>query len=245
MMVRGLLLGLVASFAMATVVVLGTGCGGDEVTCGEGTVRMGGSCVAIDDDDRGGTSLTADGGTTTTPGDGSGGGGSGGGSGGGGGSTDADAGAGFGTEPPGDGGTFAGPPGCDEAGGECDEWEEGILAGLRARQSSASCGSDLVEDERVDVVAERHAAYQASVDRLDTSSPDGNLFEQIADEGVRFRDAAAMFSVTRLGAEDVLERWDANPDVAPLMERCGYMTGVGVTTSESGASYVTVLMVNL
>jgi len=243
MLVRGILFGLVASLAMLTVVV-GSGCGGEEVTCGDGTVRMGSSCVALDDDP--GTTHTADGGTTTTPGggsDGSGGGGTGGGGTGGG--SDADAGAGFGTEPPGDGGTFAGPPGCDEAGGECDEWEEGILAGLRARQSSASCGMELVEDERVDVVAERHAAHQASVDMLDTSSPDGNLFEQIADEGVRFRDAAAMFSVTRLGAEDVLERWDMNPDVSPLMERCGYMTGVGVTTSESGASYVTVLMVRL
>lgn len=253
MLVRGTILGL-AVLAAVLVAAVGSGCGGDEVTCGDGTVRVGDSCLAIDDGS--GTTPMADGGTVTTPGGGgtgSGGGGTGsggGGTGSGGGGTgsgggDADGGAGFGTSPPGDGGTFAGPPGCDMASGECDEWEQDILAGLRERQAAAGCSAELVDDPRVDAVAERHAQHQADVDMLDSSSPDGNLFDQIADEGVRFRLAAAMFSVTRLGADDVLERWDDNPDVDPLMDRCGYMTGVGIATSETEASYVTVLMVKL
>lgn len=235
-------------FAIAALLLWGCGSEGDGVSCGPGTVRVGDTCVA--DSTGGGGSMTGGDASVGDPGGGGGGGPGGGGpsgGGGGGGSTVADAG-GFSTEPPvdgGGGGGFAGPMGCDSASGECDEWANGILAGLRTRQSDAGCTDMLVEDERVDVVAERHASYQASVDRLDSSSPDGDLFMQVADEGVRFMDAAAAFSVTRLGAEDVLTRWDANPSVAPLLRRCGYMTGVGVETGASGATYVSLLMVKL
>jgi hypothetical protein len=239
----GFLVGLAA-----TMVLLAWGCGGDGdgVSCGPGTVRVGDTCVA--DESGGGSTMGGDA-SVGDPGGGGGSGGAppGGGGSGGGGSTVADAG-GFSTEPPvdgGGGGGFAGPAGCDSAAGECDTWETGILDGLRTRQAAAGCADMLVEDARVDAVAERHATHQATVDRLDSSSPDGDLFMQVADEGVRFMDAAAAFSVTRLGAEDVLSRWDANPSVAPLLRRCGYMTGVGFETGASGASYATLLMVKL
>lgn len=233
----------IGGFAGVVALLATSGCGGEDmVSCGPGTVRVGDTCVSDGDDGTGGT-VMADAGPTgggSTPGggtsDGTGGGG------GGDGTTTAD--AGFGTTPPGDDGDYDGPPGCDEATGECAEWDTALLDGLRSRQMAAGCTEELVPLDGVDVVAQRHAEYQASVDRLDPSSPDGNLFEQIADEGVRFMDGAAMFSVTRSGAEDVLTRWDANPDVAPLMTRCGYATGVGVSTGASGATYVTVLMVN-
>ena len=230
----------------ATLALLAWGCGGDGdgVSCGPGTVRVGDTCVADSSSGGGGSMMDGDA-SVGDPGGGGGGGPPGGGGSGGGGSTAPDAG-GFSTEPPVDGGGgFAGPAGCDAAGGECDAWETGILDGLRTRQAAAGCADMLVEEPRVDTVAERHATHQATVDRLDSSSPDGDLFMQVADEGVRFMDAAAAFSATRLGAEDVLTRWDANPSVAPLLRRCGYMTGVGVETGASGVSYVSLLMVKL
>ncbi len=238
---------VVVVVGVAALVLVG-GCG-NEVSCGPGTVKIGSSCVAEDGPGPGTTSF-GDGGASggddgTTTGGGGGGGTTTGGGGGGGGGADGDAGPAFGTEPPVDGGSFGGPPGCDEAGGECDEWEDGIAEAFRARQEAAGCSAELVLDERVDRVAERHAQHQADVDRLDSSSPDGNLFEQIVDEGVRFMNAGALFSVTRLGAEDVVDRWATDPEKVGIMDRCGYMTGIGVRTSETGASYVTILIVKL
>ena len=233
----------------AALMLLAWGCGGDDggggASCGPGTVLVGDLCVPDESGGGGGGGggpvAMADAGPSDPGGGGGDPGGGGGGGGGGGETTD----AGFGTEPPGGGGGFPGSYGCDMAAGECDTWESEIADGLRARQAAAGCGTELAEDERVDRVAERHAEHQATVDRLDATSPDGNLFEQIAAEGVRYTDGAAAFSVTRLGSEDVLTRWDANPDVAPLLTRCGYMIGVGVHTSETRASYVTLLMAKL
>lgn len=233
----------IAGFAGVVALLATSGCGGEDmVSCGEGTVRVGDTCVSDGEDGTGGT-VMADAGPA-----GGGGGaaddGTSGGTGGGGGDGTTTADAGFGTTPPGGDGDYDGPPGCDDTTDECAEWDAALLDGLRSRQMAAGCSEELVPHDGVDVVAQRHAEYQASVDRLDPSSPDGNLFDQVADEGVRFMDAAAMFSVTRSGAEDVLTRWERNPDVAPLLTRCGYATGVGVSTSDSGATFVSVLMVN-
>lgn len=224
-------LGLVASIALALA-----GCGDStEVTCGPGTVASGDTCIPTGASGPGTGGGTPTGGTGGTP------------TGGGGGSTTPyDGGApgsdsGYSTSPPGSTGTRP-PPGCDVAAGECTTWANELVAGLSARQTAAGCAMPSTVDPRIAGVAQRHAEYQASVDRIDASSPDGPLFDQIVAAGVRFGDAAALFSQTRSGAEDVLDRWAANPDAAVHLARCGDLIGVGVSTSADGDSYVTLLM---
>jgi hypothetical protein len=146
----------------------------------------------------------------------------------------------YSTDPPGTTGSSA--DGCDVASGECDVWEEEITAALIARQMAAGCDRAMVTDERIDTIAENHAAYQAMVDMITTDSPDGNLFDQVGDAGVEFRDVAALFSVTVRGSEDVVSRWAAGADTRDVLTRCDSAIGVGVATAESGDSYVTVLM---
>ena len=228
---------LLAAAALAGTLGLLVGCDtGTE--CGAGTHQVGDTCIGDAEGGGGGTPAPmtpADAGPADPgpgdPGPPPGGGGSG----------DADAGSGFSTTPPGGGGGPA-PPGCDEATGECDEWEAAISAGVAARQAAAGCTRTLVEDARVDGVAERHARHQADIDAIDPTSPDGNLFDQVTDAGVRFRDVAALFSVTRDGAEEVLDRWAANPDTAVILGRCDELVGVGVASSATEASYVTVIL---
>jgi len=209
------------------------GCGQD-IICGPGTHRIGDVCLADD-----GTTPPHDAGTTTPPppplGDG--------------GTTTPPPppgdGGGWSTSPPVDGSTSAAPPGCDDGAGECAMWAREIFDALAARQAAAGCRTPPAMDARVTGIADRHAHYQASVDRLDASSPDGNLFRQISDAGVHYSDAAALFSVTRHGSADVMDRWAADTGTAPYLTLCGYIVGVGVATSSSGASYVSVLMAKL
>jgi hypothetical protein len=238
----------------AALLLLFSGCT-SETVCGPGTIEVGNACI-VDDSASGGTT---DDGTSTPPptsddagtgGGGDGTGGSGGGTGGTGGGTGGTGGTGddggFSTEPPGGGGGGgAGGMGCDAASGECDTWEEAIAAGLVDRQMAAGCDTAMTHDERIDAIAEAHAAHQASIDMLTTDSPDGPLFDQVADAGVEYRDVASLFSISGRGPDDVLDRWDASDRAAPILSRCDDVIGVGVATGESGDSYVTVLMASL
>jgi uncharacterized protein YkwD len=132
--------------------------------------------------------------------------------------------------------------GCDAATDECDAWEDAIAIALVEAQMAAGCSRAMVNDDRIDTIAENHAAHQAAIDMLTSESPDGSLFTQVGDAGVEFRDVAALFSVTVDGPEDVMRRWAAGSDTAPMLGRCDSAMGVGVATGESGDSYVTVLM---
>ncbi|MBW2461723.1 MAG: hypothetical protein JRH11_08755 [Deltaproteobacteria bacterium] len=218
------------------------GCATDMV-CGPGTVQIGNACI-VDDvaagggDDAGPTappSPRADAGMTTAPprtdpGSGS----------------DAGTGSpeddgGFSTIPPGTGGPRdGGPTGC--TGTECDTWAEAIAAGVVAAQMAAGCGEAAIVDERIVPIAARHAAHQASLDRLTMNSPEGSLFTQVGAAAVDFRNIAALVSVSVDGPEDVLARWAAGADTAAILGRCDAALGVGVATGASGDSYVTVLM---
>ncbi len=236
----------------AALLLLLAGC--TETVCGPGTVKVGHACVA----DESGTSddgtgslppMTDDAGTgmdedpIASGGDGTddGTGGTDDGSGG----TDT-GGDDFSTDPPGGSdGSGDGRTGCDATAGECDLWEEAIAAGLVERQMAAGCDHAMTHDDRLDTIAEAHADYQASVEMITTDSPDGPLFDQVADAGVDFRDVASLFSVSVDGPEDILSRWDASDRAAPILSRCDDVIGVGVSTSEGGDSFVTVLMAEL
>lgn len=220
------------------------GCGSDEpaIECGPGTERAGRVCVP------------------TSPGGGDPGGGDPGGADPGGGdpgggdpggadpmTSDAgmpphgDAGSGFSPYPP---GSTGGEMGCDESMGECTAWTAALVDQLRMRRP-ASCTTMLTVEPRITEIAVRHAGHQASIDRVTGDSPDGNLFEQVSRAGVPIDDGAAMFASTRLGAEDVIARWAARADTMAYLSRCDQMIGAGfVTSTTSGASYVTVLLVS-
>jgi hypothetical protein len=190
------------------------GCNADlpSLMCGPGTMRVGDQCLPID------PSYDA-------------------------GSNDDDAGTMFeadaGTPPAdydaGSGWTTGGPsnPGCDEAAGECDAWEAELLSMLRA-------GCAVADDPGAAAVADVQTAHSAQVDRIMTDSPAGTVFEQLNARDIEYREAAALFSVTRTGAADVMERW-RNGDSAPMLARCYTHVGVSFHTSASGASYTTVV----
>lgn len=134
-----------------------------------------------------------------------------------------------------------GEPGCDAAEGECGEWADELVAMLAANPGRG-CEAPLTRPEGMQTIAQRHAAHQASIDMLDASSPDGNLFEQIRDSGVTFMFGGALFSVGRTGAGDVMGRWADGSDTAAVLDQCWTMTGVSFATGESGWSYATVLL---
>ena len=134
-----------------------------------------------------------------------------------------------------------GEPGCDMAMGECAAWADDLVA-LIAANPGRGCASALVRPEGMQTVADRHAAHQASVDMLDATSPDGNLFEQVRTAGVTFMFAGALFSVGRTGAGDVMGRWSEGSDTAAVLNQCWTMAGVSFATGESGWSYATVLL---
>lgn len=149
----------------------------------------------------------------------------------------ADAG-GWSLEPP---GSPPPEPGCDASSGECDAWAAELV---RLLDAARSCETSLAIDDAAERVAQRQADYQASIDRLTGASPDGDLFDQLRADGVTFSDAGAMFSTTREGPSDVVARWQANPNTAPLVARCWTHVGAAFSTSASGASYATVLFVS-
>lgn len=112
------------------------------------------------------------------------------------------------------------------------------------RAQRTACGAaPLVEDGRVVAIASRHAAYQASVDHIDSSSPDGPLFDQVTASGIRFSDVAVLFASTRDGPADVMARWSARADSAGYFGRCWGFAGAGFSTSATGQSFVTLLFV--
>lgn len=154
-----------------------------------------------------------------------------------------DAGPGFSLTPPGvDGAVVMAPPGCDASAGECAEWTSTLLDLVRARRTA--CGSAaLVEDPRVVGIATRHAAYQASLDRIETSSPDGSLFSQITASGIRYSNVAVLFSETRDGPTDVMDRWLGRADAATYFGTCWGIAGASFATSSTGQSFVTLLFV--
>lgn len=151
------------------------------------------------------------------------------------GSPRADAG-GWSLDPP---GTPPPDPGCDAARGECDAWEAELV---RQIEAARSCSTPLTIDGAAQAIAQRQADYQAEVDRLTSASPDGSsLFDQLRAAGSSFHDAGAVFSVTRQGPSDVLARWRANAETAPIVAGCWTHAGAAFSTSTTGASYVTVL----
>lgn len=151
-----------------------------------------------------------------------------------------DAGADWSDTPP-----MMGPPpspGCDVASGECAEWADELLALLGAHPGRG-CSEALARSDGMQAVADRHALHQADVDMLDSTSPDGDLFRQVRDEGVRFMNAGALFSVGRLGAADVMDRWaEGGSGTREVLNQCWTMAGVSFSTGESGWSYATVLL---
>ncbi|MCA9605817.1 MAG: hypothetical protein KC619_09490 [Myxococcales bacterium] len=206
----------------AVVCVLG--CDPPEgVSCGPGTVLVGDQCVA----DRG------DGGSMSPPP-----------------GSDAgvmdppppprtDAGVEWSDTPP-----VTGPPpepGCDMATGECAAWADALVT-LLAAHPGRGCAEAIARPEGMQAVADRHARHQAEVDMLDSTSPDGDLFRQVRDEGVPFMYAGALFSVGRLGAEDVMGRWAEGGGTREVLDQCWTMAGVSFATGESGWSYATVLL---
>lgn len=134
------------------------------------------------------------------------------------------------------------PPGCDAAAGECAEWTGALMELVRARRTACG-GAALAEDPRVVAIAARHAAYQASIDRIDPTSPDGSLFAQVTASGIRFDNVAVVFASTREGADDVMARWLARADAATYFNTCWGMAGASFATSSTGQSFVTLLFV--
>ena len=215
-----------------------TGCG--QSKCGDGTHDEGGTCVADTTTD----GLVADGGAATLPpvGDG------------------ADAGVATDAsttdppiedppidDPPADDGSPDRPPrteGCDATAGECERWAAAIAMRVGEQQIANGCDAAPTLDDRISAVAQRHAQYQASIDRLDASSPDGPLFEQVHDAGVTFMTAASLFSMTLRGPADVVNRWANRADTNVMLMRCDAAMGIGVATSAGGSTYVTVLLVD-
>lgn len=214
-----------ASFGCVWLLLLGVGCdGGGSVSCGPGTVQMGDQCVAVPPGTDAGPPSTpppmSDAGPATMP------------------PPDTDAGPdGWSTLPPGTGA----PPGCDEAAGECDAWEQELHA-LIEGHAGRGCAAPLAIDPAAQAVADAHAAHQASLDMITASSPDGDLFGQMRAMGAEFMYAGALFSVTREGASDVMSRWVMSPERRAVLDQCWTIGGVAVATSETGASYVTVVL---
>ncbi len=216
------------SGAFALVCVLG--CNPPELSCGPGTVQMGDQCVA----DPGSSGMM---GMMMNPPPGG---------------TDAGTPPPPPPPPPGSGARpewsdtppVMGPPpepGCDMASGECAAWADELVS-LLAAYSGRRCADEITRPDGMQAVADRHAMHQASVDRLDSSSPDGDLFRQIRDSGVRFMNAGALFSVGRLGAEDVMDRWADGEGTRDVLGQCWTMAGVSFATADSGWSYATVLL---
>ena len=52
-----------------------------------------------------------------------------------------------------------------------------------------------------------------------TAGPEGTVFEQLNARDVEYDEAAALFSVTRTGAADVLDRWRDGPESAAMLSR--------------------------
>ena len=151
---------------------------------------------------------------------------------------DTDAGDSWSTTPP---GAPPGAPGCDMATGECEEWADELVE-LLATHSGRGCGAEVTRPEGMQSIADRHALHQAGIDMLDSSSPDGDLFEQVRAGGVHFMFAGALFSVGRTGAADIMGRWADGSDTAAVLDQCWTMAGVSFATGESGWSYATVLL---
>jgi len=209
------------------------------VVCGPGTVQVGSQCVAGGPDGMG--MMMNDPPPTPPPSGG----------------TDAGPGGGTMDPPPPMGGADAGPdfrstppgpmgrppsPGCDTSDGDdCAAWAD-ALAALIASHEGRGCGDDLTRPSELQGIAERHAQHQASVDMLDPTSPDGDLFRQIRDADVVFMNAGALFSVGNYGAEDVMDRWLDGADTTDVLDQCWTMAGVGFATGESGWSYATVIL---
>ncbi|MGE0790893.1 MAG: CAP domain-containing protein [Sandaracinaceae bacterium] len=146
-----------------------------------------------------------------------------------------DAGEGWSTIPPGT------PPGCDEASGECDAWEAQLLALLEGHPGRG-CSTPIAIDPATQAVSDAHAAHQASIDMITATSPSGDLFAQMRAGGAEFMVGGALFSVSRAGAEDIMARWASSPDRAAVLDQCWTIAGVSIATSETGASYTTVLL---
>lgn len=205
------------------------GCNAPEVVCGPGTVLAGNQCVA----DPGGSmgmmmpppsSSGTDAGTPSPPPPPP---------------PATDAGDSWSTTPP----SMGRPPspGCSMSTGECEEWAD-TLAALVAAHPGRGCPAAMERPDGIQGVAERHALHQASVDRLDSTSPDGDLFRQVRSSGVRFMYAGALFSVGRLGAEDVMDRWTDRAETREVLGQCWTMMGVSFATADSGWSYATLLL---
>lgn len=209
--------------AISCGVLLGllVGCDSSAVSCGPGTVLMDDVCVAVPPGtDAGPPPPMTDAGPPSTPPP----------------ATDAGP-EGWSTLPP---GTSA-PPGCDEASGECDAWEA-ELANLLGAHPGRGCTTPFTIDSGAQGIAEAHAAHQAGLDMLTAASPSGDLFGQMRAAGVEFRYAGALFSVTRDGAADVMGRWAESGDRREVLDQCWTVGGVAIATSETGASYVTVVL---
>jgi uncharacterized protein YkwD len=106
----------------------------------------------------------------------------------------------------------------------------------------AGCGHPPTVDARLAAIARSQADAMAGADRLDAPDPAGDLFTQMDRAGVAYRDAGALFSSTRRGPEDVMTRWQSRMDTAAILRRCDSIVGAGVSTSATGASYVTVVL---
>jgi len=190
------------------------------VVCGPGTVQVGSQCVAGGGD---GMGMMMNDPPPPPPMGG------------------ADAGPDFRSTPPGPMGAPP-EPGCDTAmGDDCAAWAD-ALAALIGSHEGRGCGDELTRPSELQGIAERHAQHQASVDMLDPTSPDGDLFRQIRDADVVFMNAGALFSVGNYGAEDVMDRWLDGSDTAGVLGQCWTMAGVSFATGESGWSYATVIL---
>lgn len=132
-------------------------------------------------------------------------------------------------------------PGCDMATEECAEWADALAALLEAH-AGRGCATPIERPAGMQAVAERHALHQAEIDMLDATSPDGDLFAQVEEAGVRFMNAGALFSVGRFGADDTMERWADRAATREVLDQCWTMAGVSYATGESGWSYATVLL---
>jgi len=203
--------------------------GGAPLECGPGTHQSGATCIA-DTSHGSDAGPASDAGTSPPPSP----------------PPASDAGSGFSLTPPGvdagpGGGSSGIPPGCDAASGECDAWTAELMTLVDGAR--AGCGGPVTVDSRIAGVAARHAAYQASIDRIDSTSPDGPLFDQVAAAGVHFGEASVLFASTRDGPSDVMTRWGARADSAGYLAHCWGAAGASFATSASGQSFVTLLFV--
>lgn len=223
--------------AMLLVAAAGLcGCGGDDMICGPGTIEIGNVCIAEDDGDGPPPSMPPPGtdagppageeGDSTPPRPG----------------TD--------TTPPPPAEEDDTPPrpgtgtrgGCSMEDGECAEWARTIATAVSDAQVANGCSRDLIYDDRINSVAQRHAEHQASVDMLTAESPDGSLFDQMTGAGVAWTDVGALFGGVRTMPESLVARWAAGEDTNEVLQRCDTHIGVGAATGESPVTYVTVLL---